>query len=96
MARSAVTVAGYVQVESGTNLELIGTIDDSGTIEVDPGIPPSTNALEIGGTVTLNGGGTVTLDSASDQIIAASGGGTLDNYDTISGAGPIGHNATAR
>ena len=85
------TVAGYVQVESGANLELIGTINNSGTIEVDGGIQPSiTNALEISRTVTLTGGGTVTLDGASDQIIAASSGGTLDNYDTISGAGTIG------
>ncbi len=64
---NTVTVAGYIQVEAGANLELKGTIDDTGTIEVDPVSPATTNALEIGGTVTLNGGGTVTLDSVSDQ-----------------------------
>ena len=86
-----VTVDGYVQVEAGANLELIGTIDNLGIIDVDPISGSATNALEIHGTVTLNGGGTVTLDGSSDQIIAASGGDTLDNYDTISGAGAIGH-----
>ena len=83
-----VDVAGYVQIESGANLELKGTIDNTGTIEVDP--VATTSALEISGTVTLTGGGAVTLDSGS-EIVAASGGGTLDNYDTISGVGTIGH-----
>jgi len=88
----AVSVAGYVQVEAGANLELIGTIHNSGTIDIDPATgTPTLSSLQIQGTVTLDGGGTVTLDGPSDQIIAASGGGTLDNYETISGNGGIGH-----
>ena len=85
---------GTLTVTSGANLELVGTIDNTGTIEVDPSgpPPPTTTALEIHGPVTLTGGGTVTLDGSSDQIIAATGGGTLDNYDTISGVGTIGDN----
>jgi fibronectin-binding autotransporter adhesin len=89
---NAISVAGYVQIEAGANLELIGTIDDTGVIDVDSIMGGSTtNALEIDGTVTLNGGGTVTLDGSSDQILAASSGDTLDNYDMISGFGAIGH-----
>ena len=88
----AVSVAGYVQVEAGANLELIGTIHNSGTIDIDPAVSgPVPGSLEIHGTVTLDGGGTVTLDGPSDQIVAASGGGTLNNYETISGNGSIGH-----
>ena len=88
----AVSVAGYVQVKAGANLELIGTIHNSGTIDIDPpGSTTTLSSLAIQGTVTLDGGGTVTLDGPSDQIIAASGGGTLNNYETISGNGGIGH-----
>jgi hypothetical protein len=83
------TVDAFVQVNSGANLELSGTIDNLGTIDVDAGVNPAN--LEISGTVLLEGAGQVTLDGASDSIIGASGGGILDNInDTISGAGTIG------
>ncbi len=88
---AAVSVAGYVQVEAGANLELIGTIHNSGTIDIDGPVAASPTSLQISGTVTLDDGGTVTLDGPTDQIVAASGGGTLNNYETISGAGTIGH-----
>jgi len=84
---------GLVQVNAGANLELTGTIDNSGTIDVDGGTSAN---LEVNETVTLDGSGTVTLDGSSDSIIGASGGGsphhnTLDNIDdTISGTGTIG------
>ena len=88
---NTVTVAGYVKIEPTANLELKGTIDNTGTIEVDGGLQPSTtNALEIAGTVTLNGSGAVVLDGGSDAILAASAGATLDNANTISGGGAIG------
>ena len=85
------TVDGFVQVQANaladTNLELIGTIDNLGTIDVDGGV--TTSNLVIDGTVTLDGSGTVTLDGSRDLIVAASGGGTLDNFSTISGDGVI-------
>jgi len=88
---NAVTIEGYVQVDSGANLELIGTIHNQGTLDVDTE-GPSTTDLIIEGAVTLDGGGTVTLDRSGDDIIGASSGGTLYNDDgTISGAGQIGN-----
>ena len=44
--------------------------------------------------MTLTGGGTVPPEGSTIRS-AASGGGTLDNYDTISGAGTIGHSGDA-
>ena len=86
----AVMVDGYVRVDSGANLELVGTIHNEGTIDVDTEVP-STTDLIIDGRVTLDGGGMVTLDGSSDQIIGASGDGILDNVNnTVSGAGQIG------
>ncbi len=60
-----------------------------------------TAAIAVDGTVTLDGGNnpnnTVTLNSTQvssqsqlDEIIAAPGGGTLDNYTVIQGSGAIG------
>ncbi len=88
---NAVTVDGYVQVEAGANLELIGTIHNEGTIDVDGAQPANLVIDGIGGIVTVDGGGTITLDGSTDSIIGASGGGTLENVnDIISGAGTIG------
>jgi hypothetical protein len=88
---NAVTIEGYVQVDSGANLELIGTIHNQGTIDVDLEGPLPTDLI-IDGAVTLDGGGTVTLDGSGDDIVGASSGGTLYNDDgTISGAGQIGN-----
>ena len=87
----AVTVDAYVNVNSGANLELQGTIHNQGTINVDG---DATTDLLISGTVKLDGGGTITLDSSADQIVGASDSDVvnkLDNVDnTIQGAGSIG------
>ncbi len=87
----AVTVDGYVNVDSGANLELLGTIHNLGTINVDG---DAITDLLISGTVTLNGGGAITLDGSTDQIVGVSDSefaNKLDNVDnTISGAGAIG------
>jgi hypothetical protein len=87
----AVTVDGYVRVDAGANLELIGTIHNEGTIDVDG----KQTDLVIDGSVTLDGKGTITLDNANhpaDQIVGGGDdGNTLYNVDnTISGAGNIG------
>ena len=84
---NAVTVQGIVQVEKGAALDLVGTINDNGTIEIVSGDPD----LVIDGTVTLNGSGTVNLDGAGSDIVGASTGtNVLDNSITIKGAGAIG------
>jgi FecR protein len=92
-----VTVDGYVQVDAGANLELIGTINigSHGTINVD-GEQPSTDLI-IDGTVKLDGGGTVMLSGNNDSIVGLNNhhddddsGNTLINSDTISGFGNIG------
>ena len=89
----AVSVAGYIQVNTGATLELIGTVDNTGVIDIDgQALPPPTfGSLVIDGPVTLNGSGTVMLDGSSDHIVGMPvSGGTLNNYNTISGAGSIG------
>jgi hypothetical protein len=93
-SHDAVTIAGFVQVDAGANLELKGTIDldkngTNGTIDlVDPDAAGA--HLIISGTVKLDGSGTVTLDGPGDEIIGAYCGGTLDNDSTITGFGNIG------
>jgi hypothetical protein len=79
----------YVLVESGANLELIGTIQNLGTIDVDEAI--SGAALEIDGLVTVGGSGAIKLDGGEDSIVGVHGtGATLDNDSLIVGAGNIG------
>jgi FecR protein len=89
----AVTIDGYVLVDSGANLELVGTIHNHGTIEIDG----KQTDLVIDGNVTLEGHGTILLDSAknpADQIVGLSDSelsNKLDNVNnTIEGAGNIG------
>jgi FecR protein len=83
-----VTNDGFVQVDPGANLELIGTIVNDGRIDIDEGFFGAD--LLIDGTVTLKGDGVVTLDGACDAILAGLGGDELDNYSNIVGAGRIG------
>jgi hypothetical protein len=91
---------GLIEAQGGGTIGFDNlTVDDGHTIELDGAAGLATDMV-IEGTVTLDPVvqglqtfvGSVTLDGSNDQIVAASGGGTLDNYDTISGAGAIGHN----
>ncbi len=75
----AVTVDGYVRVDAGANLELIGTIHNDGMIDVDG----QKTDLVIDGSVTLDGGGVITLDNAAhpaDQIVGVS---DTEEYSTL-------------
>ncbi len=87
-----VTVDGYVQVDDGANLALMGTIDNLGTIDVDGA---SGADLVIDGTVKLKGDGDVILDDHKDQIVSGTDGATLDNFSNISGQGTIGDESLA-
>ncbi len=82
-----VSINGFVQVDDGASLALLGTFDNSGTVAVGS----STGAqLVVDGTVTLNGSGTVALDAGGTVVIgAANTSATLINANTISGAGAI-------
>ena len=94
----AISIGGFVQVDAGATLKLIGTIDlaahsNNGTIDL---AQISTDGGAIGadlvicGTVTLTGSGGITMQGHAAQITAAAPGAALDNGSTISGAGSIG------
>lgn len=85
----AVTVDGFVQVEPGATLELVGTIDNDGIIDVDNAT--SGSDLAVNGTVELDGSGVVTLDGREDKITGVAGSDPLlQNYSNIAGTGTIG------
>ena len=86
---NTLTIDGYVQVDAGANLQLVGTIDNDGTIAV--GAASGTADLVIDGPVTLDGGGTIALDGGSDEITGAGNpNDALTNAgNTISGSGTI-------
>jgi FecR protein len=84
----AVTVDGFVQVEPGATLKLVGTIDNDGTIDVDSAT--SGSDLAVDGTVELRGSGVVTLDGPGDEITGVGGDPLLENYSNIAGSGKIG------
>ncbi len=86
-----------ILAEANTNLSLLGTLTNDGTLAVAAShgygvnlyVGPSAGA----GTMTLTGSGHVTLsDDADNEILAAGKGDTLVNLNnTISGAGQIGN-----
>jgi len=87
---SPLTIDGYVRVDAGAKLELIGTIDNRGTIDVSSGDPN----LVIDGEVCLEGSGNIVLSGAGDNIVGATCNDScnvLINYNDISGAGAIGN-----
>src|SRR5882757_5949056 len=78
-------------ISNGAMMPLSGTIDNTGTIELD-GDTSATNLQLIQHGVTLQGGGHVTLsDSSENFIFGTVSDVTLTNVDnTISGAGHLG------
>ena len=82
--------AGDVLVDDHTTLTLRGTIDNHGTINLGETLGAT---LTIDGTVNLDDQGMVNL-VANDAIVGGSCGGTLNNHNTIAGAGTIGDGTT--
>lgn len=80
--------AGVLSVADGTELALVGTIDNTGTINVDA--EHSATAIGIDGNVTLQGGGQIDLSDSNLNYVF--GDGSLINVDnTIVGSGDIGN-----
>jgi len=82
---------GTMVISNGAMMPLSGTIDNTGTIELD-GDTSATSLQLIQHGVTLQGGGHVTLsDSSENFIFGTVSDVTLTNVDnTISGAGHLG------
>ena len=88
---SGLTNSGTVNVHDNSTLTLVGTINNTGTIQLNSG--GNTTNLEISGNVTLSGSGTVVMGNNPNNIIrGASGAGTeiLTSANTVEGAGNIG------
>ncbi len=86
---------GRIQLDSGANFSLSGTITNEGLIALN-GSPGSGASLAIAGTATLAGGGVVQLsDDPDNQIVGTTRFGgltTLVNVNnTIEGGGTIGN-----
>ncbi len=80
----AVTVDAFVQVDSGDSLELLGTIDDEGTIALGTDaemIVSGQVALDGSGTILLGGGILTNAGGPSDELI--------NSGNTIAGTGTI-------
>ena len=94
----AVSIGGFVHVDAGATLKLIGTIDltahcNNGTIDLAQVNADSGNIgadLVICGTVTLTGSGGIVMEGDAAKITAAAPGAELHNATTIAGAGSIG------
>ena len=102
---NAVTVDGNVGIAPGAQLELIGTINITDTVNSATGgigqigvgggggNGSGPAGVAIDGTVMLEDGGTLALYGTTGeaaQLLALSGGAVLDNNDLIFGSGTIG------
>ncbi|MCG8407599.1 MAG: hypothetical protein MI923_20575 [Phycisphaerales bacterium] len=90
-----VTNAGTLVVRNGDNLNIAGTVQNSGTIHLNS--TASTTAIRAqGGNAMLTGGGVVNMgDHPNNRIAGVSGTDRVINVNnTIQGAGNIGVNVT--
>jgi YVTN family beta-propeller protein len=96
-AQGAITIGGTFNSPNNTNTYLVGTINNTGTIQITSGA--NLTYLRINGPVTLTGGGTLILtqpSGAMQPIIYNNSSGSLDNVNNlIEGAGLIGQNSLA-
>jgi hypothetical protein len=85
----AIASATTVDVADNTVLELAGLISNSGLIALNSS--GDTTALEISGSVLLDGSGQVALtDNAHNAIVSDGSAAVLINSNTITGAGAVG------
>ena len=96
-ASGLVTINGIYSIANGGQTNLVGTITNTGTIQINASA--STTALGITNGVTLNGGGTVTLSTTGAggaYIYQTTGNSVLTNFNNIiQGTGQIGYNNLA-
>ncbi len=91
----AVTLAGTLALSDNTTFHLYGSIDNTGTIQVNTASNSTSTNLIMGTQVTtLFGGGTIAMSNfANNRIYADNGAEQLVNVDnTIVGAGQFGLN----
>ncbi len=89
---SGLTNASTVVVDNNTQLNLVGTIVNNGTIEENSAGNGTLIYLSTGN-VTLSGSGTLVMsNNGNNEIYGASGAYVLTNASTIEGAGNIGEN----
>jgi VCBS repeat-containing protein len=76
-----------VNINQGATVKLTGSIENQGTIIVDP--LAAASYLGINGSVTLDGGGRVFMESSGSTISAVAAGAILTSSNTIDGIGTI-------
>lgn len=91
---NGLTSAGTVQVPNNNTVTMAGTINNTGTIQLNSA--GNHTELLASGTLTLAGAGHVTLsDNSQNYIFGAAGSAVVNQNNTISGSGNIGNNAIA-
>jgi len=91
-AAVSLTNAGSITSLNNTDLQLLGMVDNSGSITIAAGLNATDLEVAVDG-ATLTGGGTVTLSGSNARINDASGTQILTIADqTIQGEGNIGVN----
>ncbi|MFZ0911594.1 MAG: hypothetical protein WAN24_19145 [Candidatus Acidiferrales bacterium] len=94
----AITIVGTFSLTNNTNTYAVGTLNNTGAIQVTAG--NTTTAMLTNGNLTLTGGGTVTMGTTggggSAYLYQNVGSTTLTNVNnTIQGTGNIGYNGLA-
>jgi len=89
-----VTNAGTFQIPDGNAAELLGTVNNTGTILLN-GATSQTHLHFQAQSATLTGKGTVMMSNNPNNTIGAFGGGLTNLNNTIQGAGQIGNTQAA-
>src|ERR1035438_4104111 len=92
---SGVTNKGTYQVLNNEFTQLVGTLTNQGTIQLNSN--GNTTELQANGAVTLAGGGAIVMsDNNNNFLLQSVSGSSMTNFNnTISGSGNIGNSAMA-
>ena len=86
------TQAGDVAVGNNSDLDITGTINNTGSISLNFTGGSVNSDLEVQTSATLDGGGTVTLNGGNARVVGISGSDLNIANQTIQGDGQIGAN----